>query len=214
MKRRVVLLLVLICLCLYQGCLVLGRYEVSRPRWADSSAPPKGIFKMRELKVSLRAYNFQRTELAVTGYLIPERFEDAAEKVFFIEVGFAPIEEDGLFDPQEVTLNVGDREIKPTSFYGPVSKREPFLHGFFFFEEFKEFYWKSEELTEQEIDYGPVSLEPGKWTGVLLRFEMFPPSPHEEFSLSLDSVEVYGESLDIPEFYFRKGKMLIIDDAI
>ena len=49
---------------------------------------------------------------------------------------------------------------------------------------------------------------------MLLKFEIYPPSPEEAMSLTLSGLERDGSRVEVPEINFQKGYAVEIDDLV
>ena len=198
---------------LFQGCVSIVRFDASRPKIPQGKSLNicgSGEFKTKNLVVSLKPLNYVNSvSLVAVDLGLPERFQDAAVERFYIEVGLLPKTDNFEFDPSSMTIMVGGHEVAPAVCYGPSVTKEKFICGLFRFQEFKEYLWK-EGMEPNTCD--STSIAKGRWTGFLLRYDIIPPLPTEEFSMSLAGITDSGSPLDISGIDFGKGNTWIMDD--
>lgn len=209
MKKIIVLILGVF---LLSGCMT-SRFDISRPlAGQDKSlvANDGDLNYQNKLEISLKPCNFSNAvSLIVGGTVLPKRYLYKGEKVFYVEVGFKPRVDGFTFDPSSVIFKTDNFTLTPSAVYGPLSTKEIYLNSLFKFEESKKF------IIRKNIDLstlsGSISLDANKWTGVLLKYDAYPPLPESNFSLILKGLQSSGESLDL-NVDFTKSSVMLMDD--
>ncbi len=216
------LLILVFCLSI-SGCGVSERYVASVPiaESNEITLTDLDILQHPKLGLSVKPFNARLTStFNVTFFLIPlpfsvggssfQRFgkEDmSASPPFFIEVAFNATTEDVLFDPAQVTLLLAGQEYKPTGVIMPSAFRP--------LRRFGGGARPTQCITLCQIEEYPyenkfqplqhVQVPKGGRACTMLRFDVAPPLPESEFSLSLNGIHVAGERVILPPIRFTKG---------
>ncbi len=200
----------------FSGCMTT-RFDVSRPKpYVSGNIKVKddGNIIMPGLRMTIKPYNFDVNASAILfGFKIPKRFDGPVEHAFFVEMAFLPKASGFSFDPSGVELNAYGKTLKPVASYGPEYDREVYLTSLFCFKDFKKAFLDNSNFSAAPLS-SALELEKGKWSGVLLKFEIYPPSPEEAMSLTLSGLERDGSRVEVPEINFQKGYAVEIDDLV
>lgn len=211
--KKYLLVAIFVSLFVTSGCMT-ARFSVSEPQVSKLEGikkGPNGRFNIDGINISLKPYNFAHdASVLCLGLKVPKRF-DQFSKAFYVEVGLMSKAQGVEFDPANIVLNIKNEQLKPEEIYGPTYKREVYTGGLFFFEDFGKAFLngKTDELS---IFNGSLSLEPKKWVGVLLKFNTYPPTVDNQFSLSVTGLTKDGSSVEISDINFAKGIVGIVDD--
>ncbi|NKE73479.1 hypothetical protein [Candidatus Manganitrophus noduliformans] len=144
-----------------------------------------------------------------------ERFafdDQTASPPFLIEVAFNPKDSDLRFDPAEVTLHHNGQTYKPNRMIPPSEFRPLRSFGGHYSQGIELCFRKDNEpLKEQLRPIEPVWVVQGEMACVWLSYDVAPPPPETEFSVSIEGIEMLGKTIDIPRIQFKKGSAQLFD---
>lgn len=217
------------------GCVYSQNYVASIPdvQGAGLSLVEKSvqqkknhIMELKGLQLSVKPFNARLISRINSWFLfipIPfdkvysraERFgrnDRTANPPFFIEVAFHPVEGGLNMDPSQTVLHLGGQDygpmqmvipsdLLPMSSFGGGGYQGPDLCS-----------WPGRIRLEEMLRPLQQVLIPkdGK-TCVWLSFDVAPPLPETEFSVSIKGIEMAGKLVDIPTLRFVKGKAHLFD---
>jgi hypothetical protein len=208
-----------------QGCTVLtyGTYSepivpasvakvVSGPGIESSGRPVGDTIQFRDVTLTVMPRN-ERMSLHIVGIsIIPflplpgnknlsENYASRQKRgpLFVMRVTIDPQADNFTFDPMGVILSLpSGEELNPSAFWWPQSKRASPLVGcspFLYFDKKT----PGPIPTAEAID----PFEIGEETCFTFVFDTAPPSPDEEFSLSVPGIKKRGQDLAIPPIRFQ-----------
>lgn len=129
---------------------------------------------------------------------------------FYIEILFNPKVDGLVFYPKRIEIiNENGNQIGPTE-YIAVEKllEEPNNSGnsnLFYYIYNKEWF----KYTHKTNVDTAIVLPYKKLIGFAIRFNMFPPSPGESFTIKIDKLEYEGNSIDVPDILFDSKKTFV-----
>lgn len=144
-----------------------------------------------------------------------ERFgrnDRTANPPFFIEVAFHPVGGDLKMDPSQTALHWSGKDYGPTQMVIPSDLRPISSFGGGGTQGVELCSWPGRLRLEEMLRPLQQVLIPkdGK-TCVWLSFDVAPPPPETEFSISIKGIEMAGKAVDIPTLRFVKGKAHLFD---
>jgi len=178
------------------------------------------ILQHPKLGLSVKPFNARLTSTFNTVFfLIPlpfslgdlsfQRFgkEDmSASPPFFIEVAFNATTDDVLFDPAQVTLLLAGQEYRPTGIITPSQFYALTFFGTHPTQCLKACLMRGRLPYEDHVQpLQHVQVPRGGRACTMLRFDVAPPIPESEFSLSMNGIHVAGAQVILPPIRFTKG---------
>lgn len=213
MRRQLLLLPTTAIIFFFSACAVLAPMQFSRPvsSQADIRMSKNGIISLPglDLKVVPRNdyYSWALLGLIIPAIPIPSFLSPPDRSQFEILIVLDPEGEDFALDPGRIALELSDRQvISPVGF-----RRGPGA----FSAENAEVLLVLGETPSEDISCD-VDLKATVWlptapipvsnrTCFVLVFALPPPSPKQQFTLSIDGIIKAGQPFPIPPIHFEKG---------
>lgn len=144
-----------------------------------------------------------------------ERFgkqDHSANPPFFIEVAFHPVEGKLKLDPSQTDLHLDGKDYRPTQMVVPSDLRPMSSFGGSGYQGTELCSWPGKLRLEEMLRPLQQVLIPkdGK-ACIWLSFDVAPPTPETEFSVSVKGIEMAGKPVEIPTLRFVKGTAHLFD---
>lgn len=218
------------------GCITYSQnYTVSTPdvRSAGLSLVEKNILQKKHnvieldgLQFSAKPFNAKLVSKINSWFLfipIPfhriypdeERFGGHTQSVsspFLIEIAFRPTKGDLKVDPSQIVLHLNNQDYKPSQMAIP-SEAKPMRSFGGRYSQALGLCFRSGNLRLEEMlrSLQQVQIPIGEGACVWLSFDVAPPLPETEFSVSIKGIEMAGKPVEIPSLRFVEGNARLID---
>lgn len=197
---------------LIQGCAGLVHVEFSRPSTLVESGfrfNDNGILELPGLSLSIVAGNLRDTSsligpafivplpvIPIPGPTVPSR-----EDRFSIEFRFEPKEGSFSFDPGAVRLQIGEKNLTPIGYTGPVIGVEYRGHKIAQYPPSHRWICQRKESSlKKAIGHVPLQSR----TCISLHFGTATPPPDQRFILRVLGIEKNGQPFPVPLIHFEK----------
>jgi len=178
------------------------------------------VIEFPDLRLSVKPFNARLVSTFNTWFLfIPlpvtitypefERFrknDQSASPPFIIEIAFYPQTGDLSVDPSQIVLSLTGRNYKAARMIMPSAFTPMHYFGGHFYQGLSLCFLPYNVQLEKSLKpLQPIQISAGEKACISLSFDIAPPVPETEYSVSISGVEMAGKGIQIPTIRFVKG---------